>query len=246
MRWYPVFLREVLLFQKRLFRLGYVVSIIFTPLLYLVAFGLGLGRQVSVAGSANYLDFLLPGLIAVTSMMNAYTWISTNLTVSRLHFRTLQIYLQAPVSPAAIVTGQVLAGILWGLLASSLLLVLGLLFGGQVWLNPIFFAALVLNCLTFAAFGVVVGMKSRSHEDNATFSNFFILPMAFFCGTFFPLDTIPAALRHFIWILPLTHTNVLLRHPQFSLQSLVSLGILLFYGAACFLGSVWVIRNYSE
>ncbi len=120
MRWYPVFLREVLLFQKRLFRLGYVVSIIFTPLLYLVAFGLGLGRQVSVPGS-TYLDFLLPGLIAVTSMMNAYTWISTNLTVSRLHFRTLQIYLQAPVSPAAIVTGQVLAGLLWGLLASVFL-----------------------------------------------------------------------------------------------------------------------------
>jgi len=245
MRWYPVFLREVLLFQKRLFRLGYVVSIIFTPLLYLVAFGLGLGRQVSVPGS-TYLDFLLPGLIAVTSMMNAYTWISTNLTVSRLHFRTLQIYLQAPVSPAAIVTGQVLAGLLWGLLASVLLLVLGLLFGGQVVVNPIFILALVLNCLTFAAFGVVVGMKSRSHEDNATFSNFFILPMAFFCGTFFPLQKIPAVLQHLIWVLPLTHTNLLLRHPNFDLRSLISLGILLFYGAACFLGGVWIIRNYSE
>jgi len=245
MRWYPVFLREVLLFQKRLFRLGYVVSIIFTPLLYLVAFGLGLGRQVSVPGS-TYLNFLLPGLIAVTSMMNAYTWISTNLTVSRLHFRTLQIYLQAPVSPAAIVTGQVLAGLLWGLLASVLLLVLGLLFGGQVWVNPIFILALVLNCLTFAAFGVVVGMKSRSHEDNATFSNFFILPMAFFCGTFFPLKKIPTVLQHLIWVLPLTHTNLLLRHPNFDLQSLVSLGILLFYGAACFLAGVWIIRNYSE
>lgn len=245
MRWYPVFLREVLLFQKRLFRLGYVVSIIFTPLLYLVAFGLGLGRQVSVPGS-TYLDFLLPGLIAVTSMMNAYTWISTNLTVSRLHFRTLQIYLQAPVSPAAIVMGQVLAGVLWGLLASVLLLVLGFLFGGQVGVNPIFLVALGLNCLTFAAFGVVVGMKSRSHEDNATFSNFFILPMAFFCGTFFPLEKIPAVLQHLIWILPLTHTNMLLRHPHYSLQSLISLGILLFYGAACFLGGVWIIRNYSE
>lgn len=245
MRWYPVFLREVLLFQKRLFRLGYVVSIIFTPLLYLVAFGLGLGRQVSVPGS-TYLDFLLPGLIAVTSMMNAYTWISTNLTVSRLHFRTLQIYLQAPVSPAAIVTGQVLAGVLWGLLASVLLLVLGLLFGGRVGVTPIFFAALVLNCATFAAFGVVVGMKSRSHEDNATFSNFFILPMAFFCGTFFPLKKIPAVLQHLIWVLPLTHTNQLLRHPNYSLQSVLSLTILFFYGVACFLGGVWIIRNYSE
>jgi len=245
MRWYPVFLREVLIFQKRLFRLGYVVSIIFTPLLYLLAFGLGLGRQVSVAGS-DYLDFLLPGLIAVSSMINSYTWISTNLTVSRLHFRTLQIYLQAPVSPTAIVVGQVLAGVLWGLLASVLLLVLGLLFGGRIWLNPIFFVALLLNCITFAAFGVVVGMKSRSHEDNATFSNFFILPMAFFCGTFFPLQTIPPALRYLIWVLPLTHTNILLRRPEMSLQTLISTAVLLFYAFACFALSIRIIQNYSE
>jgi ABC-2 type transport system permease protein len=245
MRWYPVFLREVLIFQKRLFRLGYVVSIIFTPLLYLLAFGLGLGRQVSVAGS-SYLDFLLPGLISVSSMINAYTWISTNLTVSRLHFRTLQIYLQAPVSPAAIVVGQVLAGVLWGLLASVLLLGLGLLFGGAVRVNPLFFLALLLNCVTFAAFGVVVGMKSRSHEDNATFSNFFILPMAFFCGTFFPLANLPPALRYVVLGLPLTHTNILLRQPDPGLQTLISLGVLIFYALVCIWGGVRIIRNYSE
>lgn len=245
MRWYPVFLREVLIFQKRLFRLGYVVSIIFTPLLYLLAFGLGLGRQISVAGS-TYLDFLLPGLIAVSSMINAYTWISTNLTVSRLHFRTLQIYLQAPVSPAAIVVGQVLAGVLWGLLGSFLLLVLGLLFGGQVGVNPIFLLALVLNCIAFAAFGVVVGMTSRSHEDNATFSNFVILPMAFFCGTFFPLANLPPVLRYVVLALPLTHTNILLRRPDLGLQTLISLGVLLFYALLCVFLGMKIIRNYSE
>ncbi|MFZ2087488.1 MAG: ABC transporter permease [Desulfobaccales bacterium] len=245
MRWYPVFLREVLIFQKRLFRLGYVASIIFTPLLYLVAFGLGLGRQVSVGG-ASYLDFLLPGLIAVSSMINSYTWISTNLTVSRLHFRTLQIYLQAPVSPAAIVVGQVLSGVVWGLLASGVLLVLGLIFGGKVLVTPVFILALVLNCITFAAFGVVVGMKSRSHEDNATFSNFFILPMAFFCGTFFPLDSIPPALRYPVLALPLTHTNLALRQPELSVPILLSLGVLLFYALLFIWWGMRIIRDYSE
>lgn len=245
MKWYPVFLREVLIFQRRLLRLGYVASIIFTPLLYLLAFGLGLGRQVTVAGS-TYLDFLLPGLIAVTSMINAYTWISTNLTVSRLHFRTLQIYLQAPVSPTAIVVGQVLAGVLWGLLASSILLVMGLIFGGTVGVNPIFLAALLLNCIIFAAFGVVVGMKSRSHEDNATFSNFLILPMAFLCGTFFPLERIPSVLRHIIAVLPLTHTNQVLRDPSLTTHTLVSLGVMLSYALLCLVWGIRIVRNYSE
>ena len=245
MRWYPVFFRELLIFQQRLVRLGYVVSIIFTPLLYLLAFGLGLGHQLKVSG-VSYLDFLLPGLIAMSSMNNAYTWIATNLTVSRLHFRTLQIYLQAPVSPAAIVAGQVLAGVLWGILASCLLLVLGLLFGGKIWVNPIFFGALVLNCIVFAAFGVVVGMKSRSHEDNATFTNFFILPMAFFGGTFFPLDTIPWFLKYLIMMLPLTHTNILLRHPEISTQAMVSIGFLMVYALFFIYWSIRIIKNYSE
>lgn len=245
MRWYPVFLREFLIFQQRLVHLGYVVSIIFTPLLYLLAFGLGLGHKVSVAG-ASYLDFLLPGLIAMSSMTNAYTWIATNLTVSRLHFRTLQVYLQAPLSPAAIVAGQVLAGVLWGVLASCLLLVLGLLCGGKIWVNAIFFLALVCNCIVFAAFGVVVGMKSRSHEDNATFTNFFILPMAFFGGTFFPLDTIPWFLKSIIMTLPLTHTNFLLRQPELSMQTLVSLGVLLAYALLSISWGIQLIKNYSE
>lgn len=245
MNWFPIFYREILLFRRRLLRLGYLVSALVSPMLYLLAFGLGLGKRVTIGGG-NYLDYLLPGLLAMTSMTNSYTWIATSMTVGRLHFRTFQVYIQTPVTASAIVVGQVLAGMVRGLFAAAILLGLGLFLGSGFHFNLMFILALLLNCLVFAAFGVIVGLKSRSHEDTATFTNFFIMPMAFFCGTFFPVEEMPWLLRDIIKTLPLTHTNHLLRYPAWNLTSLGSLALLGGYAALCLVLAIIVIRRYSE
>jgi len=236
----PYYLLNVKLFTDK-----HLVSALFSPMLYLLAFGLGLGKRVTISGG-TYLDYLLPGLIAMTSMTNSYTWIATSMTVGRLHFRTFQVYIQAPVTAADIVVGQILAGMVRGLFASGILLGLGLFLSTGLHLNLMFLLVLLLNCLVFAAFGVIVGMKSRSHEDTATFTNFFIMPMAFFCGTFFPVDEMPWLVRDIIKILPLTHTNRLLRFPFWNLESLESLALLSAYGLVCLVLGIIIIRRYSE
>jgi len=245
MNWYPIFLREILIFERRLLRLGYVVSAFLMPLLYLLAFGLGLGRQVNIAGG-SYLNYLLPGLIAMSSMINAYTWVANGLTMGRVYFQTFQVYVQAPVSAAAIVWGQVAAGIVRGLLSSLILLILGVVIGSGLNLNLMFLLALTVNCLLFAALGVVVGMRSKTHEDTANFSNFFIMPMAFFSGTFFPIHQMPWVLQIIVTCLPLTHTNYLLRSPSWDLNSLASLGVLVAYSIGCLALAIFLVRNYSE
>ncbi len=245
MNWYPIFLREILIFERRLLRLGYVVSAFLMPLLYLLAFGLGLGRQVNISGG-SYLNYLLPGLIAMSSMINAYTWVANGLTMGRLYFQTFQVYVQAPVSAAAIVWGQVAAGIVRGLLSSLILLIIGVVIGSGLNLNLMFLISLVVNCLLFAALGVVVGMRSKSHEDTANFSNFFIMPMAFFSGTFFPIHQMPWVLQIIVTCLPLTHTNYLLRSPSWDLNSLISLGVLVAYSVGSLVLAIYLVRNYSE
>ena len=74
-----------------------------------------------------------------------------------------------------------------------------------------FFVVWILNCLIFACFGVIAGFMAESHEDTAMFSNFFIMPMAFFCGTFFPVEKLPAFIRWILYFLPLTHATDALR-----------------------------------
>jgi len=244
--WTTIFLKDMLLFQRRLLRLGYVLSTLFAPLLYLAAFGLGLGKSVTLRDGMTYLDFLLPGLVAMSSMTNSYTWVANSLNMGRLYYRTFQIYLQTPVAPWEIVVGQTLAGIVRGLFACSVILALGLVLGGHLHLTPVFGLGLLLNGLVFAAFGVVVGLKSKSHEDTATFTNFFILPMAFFCGTFFPMDSLPWWAQKIVYLLPLTHTNRLLRSPAWGPDTLVSLALLAAAAALCAVLSILFIRRYSE
>uniref|UniRef100_A0A7C5ANM5 Transport permease protein n=1 Tax=Desulfobacca acetoxidans TaxID=60893 RepID=A0A7C5ANM5_9BACT len=240
-----IFLKDMLLFQRRLLRLGYVISTLFAPLLYLGAFGLGLGRRVQLGGT-SYLDFLLPGLIAMSSMTNSYNWVASSLNMGRLYYRTFQIYLQAPVAPWEIVAGQALAGVVRGLMAALVLLLLGLLLGGTFNLHPLFWLGLLLNGLVFATFGVVVGLKSKSHEDTATFTNFFILPMAFFGGTFFPVEEMPRLVQHLIFLLPLYHANRLLRTPYLNPEAWLSLVLLTAAAALCVAVSIRHIRRYSE
>jgi ABC-2 type transport system permease protein len=245
MNWYPIFLREILIFKRRLLRLGFVLSTMLTPLLYLLVFGVGLGKRVSIAGG-NYLDFLMPGLLAVTSMINSYTWIANGMTVARLFFRTFQIYIQAPVSAAAIMWGQVLSGMARGLFASIILLGCGYVVGSHLALSVIFVSAWLLNCFLSASLGVIVGLISRSHDDAASFTNFFIMPMAFFSGTFFPVEEMPWLVQKFILILPLTHVNHLLRYPIWSPEAVVSFAVIIGYGLCAFLAGVVLIRRYDE
>lgn len=240
-----IFLKDMLLFQRRLLRLGHVISTLFAPLLYLGAFGLGLGKRVQVAGS-SYLDFLLPGLVAMSSMTNSYNWVASSLNMGRLYYHTFQIYLQAPAAPWEIVVGQALAGVARGLFAALMLLALGLLLGGSFHLNPVFLISLLLNGLAFATFGVVVGLKSKSHEDIATFTNFFIMPMAFFGGTFFPVEEMPWVLQKILYLLPLYHTNRLLRAPHWVPETLISLALLAAIGCFCAALAIMLIRRYSE
>jgi ABC-2 type transport system permease protein len=243
--WYPIFLREMLLFRRRLLKIGYLFSAMLVPIIYLLTFGMGLGRNVQMQG-IDYLSYLIPGLVAMSSMNNSYTWVANSLNLNRLYFKTFQVLVQAPIQPSAIMIGEVFSGTVKGLFASGLILIVGFITARDLSVSPLFVATLLLNCLLFASLGVITGMITKSHEDTATYSNFFILPMAFFSGTFFPIDRIPWPLQAAVWILPLTHTNVAIRRQSIDAEALISLGVLVVYAVIFFVIGSRLIRNYSE
>ncbi len=243
--WYPVFLREMLLFRRKFVRMGYLFSAMMMPLVYLVAFGLGLGRSVSVSGT-SYLGFLLPGLVAMSSMNNSYNWVASALNLNRLYFKTFQVLVQSPISPGAILVGEIAAGMVKGLFASLLIILAGLVLTGPSFFSAPFFMALFVNAFLFSSLGIITGMITKHHEDTSTYSNFFIMPMAFFSGTFFPVDSMPAFLRYAIYALPLTHTNILIRKASFDAGALASFAVLALYAAVFFIWGARLIKNYNE
>ena len=245
MNWYPIFLREMLQFKKKLFRLGYIFTSMMVPLLYLLAFGLGLGRNVQISGG-TYFNYLLPGLVAMSSMNNSYNWVASGLNLSRLYFKTFQVLVQAPIAPTSILIGYVLAGMVRGLFASLMIILVGLFTGSGFSLSFVFIFTLLLNCFLFSNLGVVVGMITKSHEDTSTYANFFILPMVFFSGTFFPIDRMPSILKGIILGLPLTHTNILIRKVVLDGQGWIALSVMTFYAVLFFILGSRMIKNYSE
>ena len=206
-----VFWRDWIVLKRRLVK--FILSRMVAPLLYLVAFGWGLGRSIQVE-SGSYLDFLVPGILALNSMNISFNSI-TPVHAERVYHKSLEEYIIAPIWPDAFVIGKVLAAVLRGLISSAIIL--------------------VLNCVVFAEIGFLAAMKLSTYEAMAQVNTYILLPMSFLCGTFFKTAALPEGIRHFIELLPLTHTSTLLRALSAG-EALpwLSLMVLLAYAFLCF------------
>lgn len=237
---WTVFWRDWIVLKRRLAK--FIVSRMVAPLLYLVAFGWGLGRSISVS-SGTYLDFLVPGILALNSMNISFNSVIP-VHAERIYHKSLEEYLVAPIRPAAFVIGKVLAAVLRGLLSSAIILVLAYVFGAKLLLPPLFLLVLVLNCAIFAEIGFIAAMKIGTYEEMGQVNTYVLLPMSFLCGTFFSTGALPDLVRFFIELLPLTHTSLLLRSlAGGEAASVLSVGVLVLYALVCF----WLAnRSFSQ
>lgn len=239
-----VFWRDWVVLNRRLAK--FILSRMISPVLYLVAFGWGLGRGISVNGG-SYLDFILPGIMALNAMNISFSAVGSPLNMSRLYHKTLEEYLIAPVSPVSFVTGKVLAGALRGLISCTVIFVLAYLFGARLTVSVWFLLTLALTCLLFAAMGLVAAMLINSHEDMANFSTYVLLPMSFLCATFFATDRLPLALRWFIDLLPLTHATYALRAIGGGADTpWLSVSVLTLYAAGLLATGVWTMIRVRD
>lgn len=200
--WTAIYYREMLILKRRFTRMLSSMSV--SPLLYLIAFGYAMGGEVRFEGF-TYTEFLIPGLVAMTSMTQAFG-IASEINIARFYWHIFEEFQAAPVSNAAYVTGEVLAGITRAFMGVCVILVLGAAFGVFLHYGPLFWLAILLNSFTFASLAVALAMLVKSHADQSMINSFVITPMAFLGGTFFPLERLPEWARGVLYVLPLTHT----------------------------------------
>ncbi|TEB05257.1 Inner membrane transport permease YadH [Pelotomaculum schinkii] len=200
--------REFLFFKRRWWTI--TASSMVAPLLYMVAFGWGLGKTVSLGGVA-YLDFIVPGVVALSTMNVSFNAVATPLSIARLYDRTFEEYMVAPITIYSFTAAKILAGAARGLYASAIIMGLALLFGARFNVDLRFLVLLSLNCLVFSSLGFLAALKVRSHPDMTRFNNFLITPMIFVCGTFFSVDRVPFPMDWVIKLLPLTPASQGLR-----------------------------------
>jgi ABC-type multidrug transport system permease subunit len=215
-----------------------------SPLIYILAFGLGLGSSLDRIGEPtvgdSYLEFILPGMVALSSMVISFGGTTFSICGDRLFTKTFAEMLLYPVHPLALHLGKMLAGIVRGMMTATSVIVVAILFTGNLWsfINPLFLGLLVLNCAVFAGLGVIVGLNVKSLESVGLFNNFLIVPMSFLGGTFFDPGTLPVVLKGIVYLLPLTYTTIGLRaaayqplseFPWYSFPILLVVAIVLAY-----------------
>src|SRR5665648_1093772 len=147
------------------------------PILYLLAFGYGLGRSTSIEGS-SYLEFVIPGIIALTAMTTAFNTSGLKLHVDRLFYKCFDETLMASVSSFSIIVGKTLIGVVRGLLSSAALIAVALIFSPLPKLNLLFPLSLVLTCFAFSFLGVTIALLAKTHQDMTLFMSL-VIPVSY-------------------------------------------------------------------
>jgi ABC-2 type transport system permease protein len=216
------------------------------PVLYLLAFGYGLGRGANIEGF-SYLQFIVPGILALTAMTTAFNTSGLKLHVDRLFFKCFDETLMAPVSAFSIIVGKTLIGVLRGLLSSAALLLACLVFSPLPAVSWLFPLSLLVTCFVFSFLGVIVALLAKTHQDMTLFMSLVVLPMAFLSGTFFSLSQVPLALSIILNLSPLTHACLCLRASALGQPfPWISLIVLIGFGIAFFMLSFVALKRSSR
>jgi ABC-type multidrug transport system permease subunit len=204
---WAIYLREMRILKTRLPMLLGSMSV--APFLYILAFGLALGRDISVLGH-DYMSFLLPGLVALSSMTQAFS-IAGEINIARFYWNVFDEIQASPVRDSAYVAGEILAGVTRGIMAAAVIVLFGFIFGVATKIGPFFWLAVILNSMVFASLAVALAMVVREHSMQMMLNTFLITPMAFLGGTFFPIDRLPEWVRVVLYVLPITYSSRIIR-----------------------------------
>lgn len=244
-RFWPVFLRNLLVWRK--LAIPSLVGNIAEPLIWLVAFGYGMGLlvgDVSLAGpdgqvrAVPYLLFLASGSICM-SAMNAATFEALYSAFSRMHVqKTWDGILNAPVNLDDVLLAEMLWAAFKALFTVTAILLVMLALG--ISHSPKLLLAwpiLWLVGITFSCVALIFNALAKGYDFFTYYFTLFLTPMMFLSGVFFPREQLPALVQALSQLLPLTHAVQLVRPlfmDQWPAQATLHLGVLVGTAVATF------------
>jgi ABC-2 type transport system permease protein len=172
-----------------------IVGSLGQPVLYLISLGYGLGSVFERAGSGNYIQFLVPGIIGMSII---FTSIFSGMEIIwDRQFGFLKETLVAPVSRFEIMLGRTLGGATVATIQGILILPIALLLGFRPYswpLVPVAIVIMFLTALLFTSFGTALASKLQDMQGFQLIMSFLVMPLYFLSGAIFPLEGVPKGL----------------------------------------------------
>ena len=184
------------------------VAAMISPLMYLIIFGMGI--QTTSHGEP-YLHFLIPGIVAMSTMTGSFGAIAQSMSVQRLYEKALDQVMISPTPLWQFILGQVVGGSLRGMYAGGVILLLTLPIRAGLTFNAVSALVMFLNGTVFATIALVLSFLAKSYSDAPRFNTYIIMPMSFLCNTFFSTDQMPAGFRQVVSLLPLSQASAMIR-----------------------------------
>jgi len=242
---YAIWLREFKVYMREKER---VVSSLVSPILWIVAFGSGLGSVVAIEG-INYQKYIYPGVLVMTALFSSMFYGVYVIWDRKLDF--LKEVLVAPVSRASIFIGKVLGGCTDVIIQVTMLLIIGSFIVMSLPALVILKVILLLFLISIAmvSLGLSIGANMTSPEGFMLVVNFAIWPLFFFSGALFPLDNLPAWLLIITKINPLTYGVDAVRGAVIGVQHfslLTDVAVLSIFSLIAMAAGIWSFRRMHD
>ncbi len=179
-----------------------IVGPVSTAVLYQLIFGHQLANLSTGIPGIKYATFLIPGLVMMQILQNAFANSSSSLIQSK-YMGNIIFVLMAPISPFAIYSAYLIGSILRGLVV-GIAVILGIgWFGLTIPLAPftlVYF--LIMGCVVAGGLGTVAGVLCNKFDQLSGFQSFVIVPLVYLAGVFVSIETLPEVWRYIAYIDP--------------------------------------------
>jgi ABC-2 type transport system permease protein len=181
--------KEVLRFWRVVFQT--VASPVITAVLYLMIFSHVLGERVQVYEGVAYTSFLIPGLIMMSLLQNAFSNSSSSLVQSKV-MGNIVFLLLTPLSYIQFFIAFLVASILRGIFVGFVIYIVALFYVDLPINHPFFVISFaILGGGLLGTFGIIAGIWSDRFDQMAAFGNFVIMPLSFLSGVFYSIHSLP-------------------------------------------------------
>jgi ABC-2 type transport system permease protein len=228
--------REVLRFVRRPYNT--FLPPIITNTLYFSVFGIILGSRIGTVAGVSYIQFVLPGLVVLGSISDAFE----NASFSVFHGRWedyIDAVTTAPMSHRGVVAAYVSASAVRGLLTAVLIVGVGLVFTSAPVTHPFHLVGfLVVTAVLFAGLGVIGGLAATDFDNLTVMNQFILRPLVFFGAVFYSLDVLPPLWRTVSLLNPMVYMVDGVRYGMIGVTEIdpnVSLAVLTGAAVAVFL-----------
>ncbi|MHB8652145.1 MAG: ABC transporter permease [Minisyncoccota bacterium] len=183
--------REITRFMK------VVVQTLVTPwisaLLYILIFGAIVGKNIANISGVRYIDFVLPGILAMSVISAAFAHSSSSLYIQRF-MHNIEELLVTPISHTEMILSYVIGAVVRGVLVGVGILLIAVFFGAAHFSHMIVFLSYLVGVSAlFGLLGVLVGLWANSFEQLTVLNTFVIMPLSFVGGVFNSISMLPAS-----------------------------------------------------